>query len=95
MNICCKLTDQPVAALLHDLKQRGLLEETLVIWGGEFGRTPMMLISSRSAFKLSAFQRFQPLTAMHLRRQLLHLPLKAIQWANITHGFVTLSTILK
>ncbi len=42
MNICCKLTDQPVAALLHDLKQRGLLEETLVIWGGEFGRTPMI-----------------------------------------------------
>ena len=42
MNICCKLTDQPVAALLNDLKQRGLLEETLVIWGGEFGRTPMI-----------------------------------------------------
>ncbi len=41
MNICCKLTDQPVAALLNDLKQRGLLEETLIIWGGEFGRTPM------------------------------------------------------
>ncbi|MES2658838.1 MAG: DUF1501 domain-containing protein [Verrucomicrobiota bacterium] len=37
----CKQTDQPVAALLKDLKQRGLLEETLVIWGGEFGRTPM------------------------------------------------------
>lgn len=34
-------TDQPVAALLKDLKQRGLLDETLVIWGGEFGRTPM------------------------------------------------------
>jgi len=33
--------DQPVAALLKDLKQRGLLEETLVVWGGEFGRTPM------------------------------------------------------
>lgn len=32
--------DQPIAALLSDLKQRGLLEETLVIWGGEFGRTP-------------------------------------------------------
>lgn len=41
MGICCKLTDQPVAALLSDLKQRGLLEETLIIWGGEFGRTPM------------------------------------------------------
>jgi hypothetical protein len=35
----CKDTDQPSAALLKDLKQRGLLEDTLVIWGGEFGRT--------------------------------------------------------
>jgi hypothetical protein len=35
-------TDQPVAALLGDLKQRGLLESTLVIWASEFGRTPMM-----------------------------------------------------
>ena len=35
-------TDQPIAALLTDLKQRGLLDETLVVWGGEFGRTPMM-----------------------------------------------------
>jgi hypothetical protein len=33
-------SDQPIAALLQDLKARGLLEETLVIWGGEFGRTP-------------------------------------------------------
>ncbi len=33
--------DQPVAALIQDLKQRGLLDSTLVIWGGEFGRTPM------------------------------------------------------
>jgi uncharacterized protein (DUF1501 family) len=33
-------TDQPSAALIKDLKQRGLLEDTLVIWGGEFGRTP-------------------------------------------------------
>jgi Protein of unknown function (DUF1501) len=33
-------TDRPIAGLLHDLKQRGLLEDTLVIWGGEFGRTP-------------------------------------------------------
>lgn len=37
----CRDTDKPVAALLLDLKQRGLLDETLVIWGGEFGRTPM------------------------------------------------------
>lgn len=36
----CLATDQPVAALLTDLKQRGLLEDTLVIWAGEFGRTP-------------------------------------------------------
>ena len=35
-------TDQPIAALLADLKQRGLLESTLVVWAGEFGRTPMM-----------------------------------------------------
>jgi len=36
-----KLVDRPTAALIQDLKQRGLLEDTLVIWGGEFGRTPM------------------------------------------------------
>ena len=38
----CKQTDQASAALVMDLKQRGLLDETLVIWGGEFGRTPMV-----------------------------------------------------
>ncbi|WP_422926693.1 DUF1501 domain-containing protein [Singulisphaera sp. PoT] len=37
----CGLTDQPVSALLTDLKRRGLLEDTLVIWGAEFGRTPV------------------------------------------------------
>jgi hypothetical protein len=37
----CASMDQPVAALLKDLKQRGLLDQTLVVWGGEFGRTPM------------------------------------------------------
>ena len=36
----CAATDQPIAGLLQDLEQRGLLDETLVIWGGEFGRTP-------------------------------------------------------
>ncbi len=36
-------TDRPIAGLLKDLKQRGLLEETLVVWGGEFGRTPQAL----------------------------------------------------
>ncbi len=38
----CGATDQASAALIKDLKQRGLLEDTLVIWGGEFGRTPMV-----------------------------------------------------
>ena len=37
--------DQPIAALLHDLKQRGMLEDTLIIWGGEFGRTPTVELS--------------------------------------------------
>lgn len=36
----CRAIDQPIAALLADLKQRGLLQDTLVVWGGEFGRTP-------------------------------------------------------
>jgi uncharacterized protein (DUF1501 family) len=36
----CKEVDQPIAALLHDLKQRGLLDETIVVIGTEFGRTP-------------------------------------------------------
>lgn len=39
LKIQCQDTDQPSAALVKDLKQRGLLDETLVIWGGEFGRT--------------------------------------------------------
>ncbi|MFP6574763.1 MAG: DUF1501 domain-containing protein [Pirellulaceae bacterium] len=37
---CCAQTDQPVGALLADLQQRGMLDSTLVLWGGEFGRTP-------------------------------------------------------
>jgi hypothetical protein len=41
LKVNCEMTDLPTAGLLHDLKQRGLLDETLVIWGGEFGRTPM------------------------------------------------------
>lgn len=41
MPAAAKLTDQASAALVKDLKQRGLLEDTLIIWGGEFGRTPM------------------------------------------------------
>lgn len=38
---CCLETDQPTAALLKDLKRRGMLDRTLVVWGGEFGRTPV------------------------------------------------------
>ncbi len=38
----CGLTDKPCAALIKDLRQRGLLDDTLVVWGGEFGRTPMV-----------------------------------------------------
>jgi hypothetical protein len=37
----CRSIDRPIAALLNDLEERGLLDETLVVWGGEFGRTPM------------------------------------------------------
>src|SRR5690606_17622512 len=42
MRKSCEAIDKPMTALILDLKQRGLLEETLVVWGGEFGRTPMM-----------------------------------------------------
>lgn len=45
--IAAKATDQPTAALLQDLKDRDLLKDTLVIWGGEFGRTPMAQGSGR------------------------------------------------
>ncbi|MDQ3329905.1 MAG: DUF1501 domain-containing protein [Planctomycetota bacterium] len=44
--------DQPVAALLTDLKQRGMLDETLVIWGGEFGRTPTVELGGDGLAKL-------------------------------------------
>jgi hypothetical protein len=40
--IKCQQSDRAIAALIKDLDQRGLLEETLIVWGGEFGRTPMM-----------------------------------------------------
>lgn len=42
-------SDQPIAALLTDLKQRGLLDETLVLWGGEFGRTPVVELPKEGA----------------------------------------------
>jgi hypothetical protein len=41
VNVCAGACDRPSAALVADLKQRGMLDETLVVWGGEFGRTPM------------------------------------------------------
>ncbi len=44
----CAASDRPVAAMLADLKQRGLLEDTLVIWGGEFGRTPVAQVSGNT-----------------------------------------------
>jgi len=44
----CLASDQPVAALIADLKQRGLLEDTLVIWGGEFGRTPVAQVMGKT-----------------------------------------------
>ncbi|MBL8175055.1 MAG: DUF1501 domain-containing protein [Bryobacterales bacterium] len=40
----CDISDRPTAALIKDLKRRGLLEDTLIVWGGEFGRTPMVEI---------------------------------------------------
>ena len=40
----CEIADKPTAALIQDLKQRGMLDNTLVVWGGEFGRTPMVEI---------------------------------------------------
>ncbi len=46
----CRQTDQATAALMTDLKQRGLLEDTLVVWGGEFGRTPMNEARNGSKF---------------------------------------------
>jgi Protein of unknown function (DUF1501) len=46
----CQATDQACAALVKDLKQRGLLESTLVVWGGEFGRTPMNEARNGSKF---------------------------------------------
>ena len=50
LKIQCKDTDGPSAALVTDLKQRGLLDDTLVIWGGEFGRTPMNEARNGSKF---------------------------------------------
>ncbi len=57
MPIAAKECDQPSAALIKDLKQRGMLDETLVIWGGEFGRTPMGQGSGRD-HHINAFSLF-------------------------------------
>ncbi len=46
LRAACERTDLPIAGLLQDLKQRGLLESTLVIWGGEFGRLPIAQLSA-------------------------------------------------
>jgi hypothetical protein len=45
LKAACHRTDQPIAALLRDLKQRGLFDSTLVVWGGEFGRLPIAQLS--------------------------------------------------
>jgi uncharacterized protein (DUF1501 family) len=47
MATASKLVDQSTAALINDLKRRGMLDDTLIIWGGEFGRTPMAQGSGR------------------------------------------------
>jgi len=49
--IKCQQTERAIAGLITDLAQRGLLDETLIIWGGEFGRTPMMQNNVRSELK--------------------------------------------
>lgn len=49
--VACRQTDQPVAALIQDLKQRGLLDSTLVLWGGEFGRLPMAQVANPNQLK--------------------------------------------
>jgi hypothetical protein len=49
LTYACTKTDKPVAALVKDLKQRGLLDSTLVVWGGEFGRLPMSQGAAKAA----------------------------------------------
>src|SRR5436190_4338521 len=57
MPIAARDVDQATAALITDLKQRGMLDDTLVIWGGEFGRTPMAQVSGRD-HHINAFSIF-------------------------------------
>jgi uncharacterized protein (DUF1501 family) len=54
----CQEIDQPIAAMLKDLKQRGLLEETLVVWGGEFGRLPQLQYGSGRGHNADGFTFF-------------------------------------
>lgn len=49
--IKCQQIDRPIAGLIQDLKQRGMLDETLIVWGGEFGRTPMMQNNKNTELK--------------------------------------------
>ena len=49
----CEYTDKPVAALLKDLKQRGLFDSTVVVWGGEFGRLPIAQLAGNKNDKSS------------------------------------------
>ena len=49
----CNQTDQPIAALLHDLRQRGLMDDTLVLWGGEFGRLPIAQLRNTTDEKVA------------------------------------------
>jgi hypothetical protein len=71
LKIQCTDTDAPSAALVKDLKQRGLLDDTLVIWGGEFGRTPFQAVGPRSSplrvHRLDGRRRRE--TGHHLRRE--------------------------
>ena len=62
-----QISDQPVAALLKDLKQRGLLDDTLVVWGGEFGRTP--LGENRANFKTVTGRDHHPYSFSRWRHQ--------------------------
>jgi hypothetical protein len=54
----CRESDQPIAALLQDLKRTGLLKDTLVIWGGEFGRTPMSELGKGRDHNPGGFTKF-------------------------------------
>jgi hypothetical protein len=55
--IKCQQIDRAIAGLITDLKQRGLFEETLIVWGGEFGRTPMMQNNVNSTLKKGFYGR--------------------------------------